>query len=359
MINDILLKNFRNYSSLNTQFSNKINVFTGKNGQGKTNLLEAIYFLGLLRSFRTPSVADLRKIGTDGFMLSATIDTGKGWKHMLEVEYSDKRRLRIDASPVYKASEFICQFNIVAFTPSDILIVTQSANLRRRFINMLISSIDHNYLNSLNLYSDALKMRNSLLRDRQSHDSTIAPFESILASNGSFIVNKRRHVLSLLSPEMKNILISVRNDVDSFNIHYSTPQSAENEQAFLKRLAESRHKDSLKGYTSFGPHTDDFDFILNGRSLRHFGSNGFCRLASLALKMAAVNIHSTLSSNNHSIITLVDDVTGDLDTHTTDALLKSINKSEQTFFTFTETPDNSFFSSAAFFCVHDGKVDPQ
>ncbi len=355
MIHDILLKNFRNYEGLELCFSRKINVFTGANGQGKTNLLEAIYFLGLLRSFRTSSVTDLRRIGSEGFFLSGTLDTGKGWKHLLEIEYSDKRRLRIDAVPVYKASQFICQFKIVAFTPADILLVTQNASVRRRFINMLLSAADPAYLTSLNSYADALKMRNTLLRETFEPGSILA-FERILAENGALIVKKRMEMFDKLTPEMFRILRSIRSDVDLFALKYTPFTGSCDVESYLARFAETRARDLSKGYTVLGPHADDFDFVLNGRSLRHFGSNGFCRLASLCLKMASVAVMGQGAEEGSKVVTLVDDVTGDLDAATTDAFHETIDKSEQVFFTFTEVPENNFFSDTEIFHVADGRL---
>ncbi|MBN1863647.1 MAG: DNA replication and repair protein RecF [Victivallales bacterium] len=355
MIHDISLKNFRNFERLDACFSRKINVFAGANGQGKTNLLEAIYFLGLLRSFRTSSLADLGRIGTEGFFLSATLDTGKGWKHLLEIDYSDKRRLRIDAAPVHKASHFICQFKLVAFTPGDIMLVTQNASVRRRFINMLLSSADPIYLAALNSYSDALKMRNTLLRETFDLGSMLA-FEKILAENGALITNKRREILTELTPEMLRIFRSIRNDVKSFALKYAPFNGSEDAGSYLAKLSDTRARDVSKGYTTIGPHTDDFDFVLNGRSLRHFGSNGFCRLASLCLKMASVSVIAQKGDEGSKVITLVDDVTGDLDSAATDAFFETIDKSEQVFFTFTEVPGNGFFDCAEIFHIADGHI---
>lgn len=355
MINDIVLRNFRNYQNLNVQFSRKINVFTGANGQGKTNLLEAIYFLGILRSFRTSAIKDLEKINSDGFYISATVDTGKGWDQLLEVEYTDKRRLRIDGVPVYKASEFIGHLKLVAFVPTDIMLVTESSPLRRRFVNMLISSINPAYLNALNEYASALKMRNSMLKDTFDK-AAIEAFEKILAERGSFIVAQRQEVFADLSHEMEKLLKEIRDDVDGFSLKYSPFSGTGDLETYLAKFADNREKDIARGYSSFGPHSDDFEFLLNGKSLRHFGSTGQCRLASLCLKMASVTILDQENPEQPRVVTLVDDVTGDLDEKTTNAFFRVIDKSEQTFFTFTEKPENDFFRDSEQFAIADGQL---
>lgn len=355
MINDIVLRNFRNYQNLNVRFSRKVNVFTGGNGQGKTNLLEAIYFLGILRSFRTAAIKDLEKINSDGFYISANVDTGRGWEQLLEVEYTDKRRLRIDGVPVYKASEFIGHIKLVAFVPTDIMLVTESSSLRRRYINMLISSLKPDYLMALNEYAEALKMRNSLLKENFDN-SAMTAFEKILAAKGSLIVKQRQEIFTDLSYEIEKLLKEIRDDVESFSLKYSPFSGTDDENEYIEKFIENREKDIARGYSSFGPHIDDFSFLLNGRSLRNFGSNGQCRLASLCLKMASVMIMEQEGTDQTRVITLVDDVTGDLDDNTKNAFFRVIDKSEQTFFTFTEKPDNDFFADAEQFSIVNGQL---
>ena len=355
MITDIVLRNFRNYQNLNVQFSNKVNVFTGANGQGKTNLLEAIFFLGLLRSFRTSALRDLDKIGSAGFYLSSTVDSGKGWGELLEIDYSDKRCLRIDGVPVRKASEFIGHLKLVVFEPADIMLIKDRSPLRRRFLNMMLSSLYPSYLIALNEYSSALKMRNALLKESK-NISELEAFEQILAKNGTVIVNKRNDVLRDLSDEMQCLLKEIRSEGDEFRIKHIFHSVTTDKDEYLAKFANEREKDIARGYSTFGPHVDDFDFLLNSKSLRHFGSTGECRLASLCLKMAAVSIMDKENPDHPKVITLVDDVTGDLDENTRNAFFRIVDKSEQTFFTFTEPPKEEFFKDAAMFSIANGQL---
>jgi len=355
MINDILLKNFRNYQNLNVKFAKKVNVFTGANGQGKTNLLEAIFFMGLLRSFRTSAIRDLDRIGSEGFYLSATLDSGKGWDQLIEIDYTDKRRLRIDGMPVWKASEFIGYIKFVVFAPADIMLINDRSPLRRRFINMMLSSMHPSYLTALNEYSDALKMRNALLKEH--NDTTaIEAFEQILAEKGTFIVNRRIDVLNCISEEMQSLLRNIRDDVDEFKIRHIFNAATADKSEYLAKFATERSKEIARGYSTFGPHVDDFDFLLNSKSLRHFGSTGQCRLASLCLKMATVSIMDKENPEHPKVVTLVDDVTGDLDDKTRHAFFQVIDKSEQTFFTFTKPPEDDFFKDAEMFSISNGQL---
>jgi len=353
MITNIALKNFRNYANLNINFQKQVNLLIGTNGQGKTNLLEAIFFLSMLRSFRTSSIKDLQKVGTRDFFLSCSVDRGRGWDELLEIEYAEKRKLRIDSAPIAKASEFIGSIKTVSFSPADIMLITESTGLRRRFLNMLISSFSKPYLAALNEYTQALKMRNSLLKNGRPDIATLAAFEQIMAKRGAEIVNQRKDILAALSTEMLAMITEIKGGTPVFSIKYNHHPATAIEESYLAKFADERQKEIARGYTMFGPHLDDFEFILEDKSLRHFGSTGQCRLASLCLKMAAVNI---ISKDNSKVITLVDDVTGDLDAKTRDAFLKIISKSEQAFFTFTEKPKDEYFADAATFAINNGQI---
>ena len=353
MITNITLRNFRNYTKLNLNLAKKINIMIGPNGQGKTNLLEAIFFLSMLRSFRTSNIKDLQYLGKKAFFLSCTVDRGRGWDELFEIEYAEKRTLRIDGAPIRKASEFIASIKAVSFLPSDIMLITESTSQRRRFINMLISSFSKPYLAALNEYAQALKMRNTLLKSSNTDLGSLAAFEHIMARSGADIVIMRKEVLSQLSSEMLKLLTDIKGGSPVFTIKYNHNPATADQSSFLAKLASERRKELNRGYTMFGPHLDDFEFILEGKPLRYFGSTGQCRLTSLCLKMAAVNI---LKQDQTRVITLVDDVTGDLDAATKDAFLKIISKSEQAFFTFTEKPEDEYFSDAAIFAVKNGEI---
>ena len=355
MISNIILRNFRNYANLSIKFPQKTNILLGENGQGKTNLLEGIFFLSMLRSFRTSSIKDLHRIGNKEFFLSASVDTGKGWDELLEVEYAEKRRLRIDSAPIQKASEFIGTIKTVAFSPSDIMLVTESTGLRRRFLNMLISSFSKQYLADLNEYSNALKMRNALLKEGTPDPASMTAFEQIMARSGAEVVKKRTEVLELLSSEMLSLISDIKGGDPVFSLKYNFHPATSIETSYLAKLADERPKELARGYTLFGPHLDDFEFILEDKSLRHFGSAGQCRLVSLCLKMAAVSVMQQDSADS-KVITLVDDVTGELDKKTRDAFFRVISKSEQAFFTFTEKPSDEYFKDAGSFTIKNGLI---
>jgi len=356
MISRLVLKDFRNYIDFDLQLKSRVNVFVGENGQGKTNILESIYFLSMLRSFRTSQVRDIKRLGSNGFYIGAKIDTGLGWQKQLEVEYFNTRKLKVDNNPVGRASEFIRQIRAVAFSPEDISIVTGNSGLRRRFIDMMIATLIPGYLSALQNYQTALKSRNALLRSHKADENTIKAYETILAQNGVVITKYRQEYIKILSDEIRTLLNGFKDGDINFTIRYKVQSGSTNEEAYLKRLDSDRKKDMHRGQTSFGPQIDDFDIFFNSKLLRSFGSTGQCRLISLCMKMAKVNIFSASQDSNDSLVVLVDDVTGELDMQTKSSFYQVINKAEQAFFTFTEEPHDDYFSDADTFHIKSGTL---
>jgi DNA replication and repair protein RecF len=350
------MRKFRNYSEQEVCFDAKTNVLVGPNGHGKTNVLEAIFFISMLRSFRTASPRDIRKIGADAFFLSATLSDIRGYDKLLEVHYADTRRLRIDASPVFKASEFIGAYKAVAFLPSDLMIVTEGAGVRRRFINMLLCSFDKPYLSALNDYSNALKLRNSLLKSSNPDQSSLSAFENILADNGVAIIARRKNATQTLSTEMSQLFRKIKGADATFRIEYPLHPQSENIETYSAKLAADRRRDSVRGNTSFGPHLDDFQFLLKDKPLRAFGSTGECRLAALCLKLASVKLIENDTGGTENTIALIDDVTGELDNKTRDAFFEIVSGANQTFFTFTEPPSDVYFENAHILNVRNGLI---
>ncbi len=355
MIKRIILRNFRNYIDTDLSINSALNVFTGRNGQGKSNLLEAIFFVSTLRSFRTVQIKDLKTIGKDNSYVGAEIDR-QSWTEFLEINISDigKRKLSIDRVPVSRASEFIKRIKAVAFSPDDINIISGVSSLRRRMLDMFISMMETEYLSVLHDYSLALKSRNAVIKlDR--NINVIKAFEPAMASGGSFIVAQRQKYSGILGSEIENIIKNFFTEKVSFNIKYRNSSGTDDYDRYMAIFERERERDIRRGYTSFGPQLDDFDFNYNHKLLKNYGSTGQCRLISLCMKMAEINILSAGKENNN-IVVLVDDVTGELDSTTREMFLKVINQARQIFFTFTEKPEDNFFGTATFYEIKDGKV---
>jgi DNA replication and repair protein RecF len=221
----------------------------------------------------------------------------------------------------------------------------------------LLSSLDLNYLIILQNYIRALKSRNSLLRKRNNDTSHIAAYEPILAKFAAQILIYRYSIIDKLSLKSDLIIKEIKGSVNDFSIKYISKIKNKHvsEEYILKLLKLERNKDILRGYTGVGPHLDDFEFFLNDKNLKNFGSIGQARLASLSLKMGEIEL---ITENNpeYNVIALIDDVSGELDGRTKDEFYKSISKVNQVFFTFTKYDEESYFKNAAKFNVSDGKL---
>jgi len=355
MIKRLLLRNFRNYIEADLSINSPLNVFTGRNGQGKSNLLEAVFFISMLRSFRTSQIKDLKTIGKDNSYVGAEINR-QSWTEFLEINISDagKRKLSIDHVPVSRASEFIKRIKAVAFSPDDINIITGVSSLRRRLLDMFISMMEPEYLSALHDYSLALKSRNAVIKSDR-NVNVIKAFEPVMASAGSFIAAHRQQYSGILGGEIENIIKHFFPEKVAFDIKYRNSAGTDDYNRYMEIFEKERERDIRRGYTSFGPQLDDFDFNYNHKLLRNYGSTGQCRLISLCMKMAEVNLLSA-DKDKSGIVVLVDDVTGELDAVTREMFFKVINQAGQIFFTFTEKPVDDFFKTAAFYEIQDGKV---
>ncbi|OGV46682.1 MAG: hypothetical protein A2017_13825 [Lentisphaerae bacterium GWF2_44_16] len=357
MIKKLILRDFRNYQNIDISFDSNLNVFFGKNGQGKTNILEAIFFSGMLRSFRTSQIRDIKKIGSNGFYIGLEISNKDSWTKFIEIEYISSRKLKIDGNSVFKASDFIKQIKTVVFSPDDINIILGNAGLRRRFTDMLISVQSTEYLIALNNYMVALQSRNAVLKSHIPDSKILKAYETILSKNIFLIIELRKKYLAALTEKIREILNGFYGEDYTFDIKYRTQFSANDEASYLKHFETERKKDMERGFTGFGPQLDEVEFIYNGKLMKNFASTGQCRLISLCLKMAEINMLAENSPDKNGIIVLVDDVTGELDATTKKTFTKIINKAEQAFFTFTEPPSDDSFKTASFFSVSNGVIE--
>ena len=205
LLEQLNLADFRNCESGEFHFSGEKVVFTGPNGTGKTNLLESIYFLSILRSFRSASGRELTRIGSRGFELSARVHS-RGYPETLKViQHGNRRETLIGSSRIRRSSEFIREFRAVVFVPEDRNIAGGSSSFRRRFFDMLISTLDGTYLTRLADYSRALAQRNRALKPPVNR-SIVAAFEPELAANAPSIAALRRQYAGSVEQELNALL---------------------------------------------------------------------------------------------------------------------------------------------------------
>ncbi|MDD2403206.1 MAG: DNA replication/repair protein RecF [Lentisphaerae bacterium] len=354
MIKKIYLEGFRNYNKVEISFNNKVNLLIGNNGQGKTNLLEALFFTGMLRSFRTIQLRELKSLEHQGFLIKTQINH-QDWIENLEINYiNNKRNLKIDEKSVYKSSEFIKRVKPVVFSPDDQVIIKGNSINRRRFIDFLISLLEPEYIVMLQHYSFALKSRNIILKNNELNIEMIKAYEPLLAESGAVINNYREKYCSILSKSINRILNQFYQQKE-FTIKYKPLYKCFSKETLLERFELERERDFKRGFSSFGPQTDEFDFLLDNKLMRSFASNGQCRLIALCLKMSSVELLAT-QNDKDDIIVLVDDVTGDLDKSIKETFFSIMDYAGQVFFTFTEKPDEKYFKNGNIYNIRNGKI---
>ena len=330
-LGSITLKNFRNYEHRELEFTSPRVVFCGPNGSGKSNLLEAIGYLSTLRSFRNANFRELVRLNSrGGFEIKGVLQRHNASAETLLVRETmpGKRELYHGDFRCRKASDYILEFRSVIFSPDDREIVRGSAGIRRKFFDMLIASAESRYLTALAAYNRSLAQRNAALKNRKPH--LAEAFEEVMAQTVSIITSCRRSFAESLA-QRTALLLGERY---TFNITYR-PNFSGTAAEFTARCRENRERELLRGCTLSGCQLDEFEFILDGRNLRHFGSTGQIRMAALMLKLGEFQL---LRQNSGPVAVLADDVTGDLDESNKALFFQVISSADQQFFTFAHAP---------------------
>lgn len=329
-IKRIKLKNFRNYAFSEINFSDGINILKGKNAAGKTNILEAIQYFGILKSFRSVSSSDLILYNADTAYLKLETENHTfeaGWE-----KSSRAKNLKIDDKKA-KTIDFLKNFCTVLFTPDDLLLVSGEPSRRRNFLDALLVRIDPHFAIISSKYRLAIKNRNSLLI-QNSTDTEFDYWEEKITKLGTEIWQKRKALVS----EINTILKSSADDfppAKNLYINMDFPSFTTDEQKFLEALVAKRSYDKKRGSTSIGPHRDDWQADLKEKNLKLFGSRGEQRSAVIALKFAEAKIIET--EKKELPVLLLDDIFSELDESRSQFLGKFLSN-HQVILTCTETP---------------------
>ncbi len=348
MISEFRILNWRSFERARLYFGRK-NLFTGVNGSGKSNLLEALGFLGILRSFRTARKGELIRQNCGSFHLRGIWQTAGKHPVSLEVAMSrnSERSLQINGLQENSGRNFIQHFFPVVFAPEDMEIVCGLPGVRRKFFDMLASQLDEGYINVLHDYLATLKLRNMLLKTP--HKATPEKFdvyEALLAFASADLTIRRQKIIA----GFNNILAVLAGDEKSkIHIEYH-PQCAEGADSYLELFARSRTREMEKHTTLTGCHLDDFRFYRGGQLMRGFASNGQNRMAALNCKLAAAKMLMHRWGSER-LVALVDDVTGELDDANRRQFFQTLAPAGQIFFTCTTAPADSFFEDAKVFTL--------
>lgn len=338
VVKSIYLNNFRNYGTLKIDFDKGINIIVGDNGQGKTNLLESIYVLGLTKSHRSFIDNNLIKTGEKKSIIQGLIENNN-ISSKYEIEIGTNKSLKIDNDKIKKITDYISNINIIIFYPDDLNIIKGSPNLRRRYINMELSQLNANYMVILNDYNKILKMRNDYLKKTLIDFSYLKILTDYLIDKATQLIVMRKKFVDRLNEIIPSIYKNIAG-IENFNLSYKPSISFENYESntIKERLQNTfkNHQDieiKLKS-TMFGPHKDDFEFYIGKYNVRTFGSQGQQRMAILALKLSEIEIFKKYKGTIP--ILLLDDVFSELDDKKKNNLLNYIDGEIQTIITITD-----------------------
>ncbi len=284
----LLLRNFRNYAHAEAIFSPSVNLIQGENGQGKTNLLEAIHFLSTGRSFRTSSLSDLISFGQSFFYLEAEFYKD-GIAQLLKIYYDENtRKVQYNETVYPTLTSLLGILPSTLLSPDDLSLVSGSPAERRRFLDIHIAQTDPLYVHHLGRYFKAMKQRNHLLRSKSA--VAIEPWEQMMAQSATYLVVKRNQAItSLKMPSAKWMEILSRG-LDSIDVHYSSsfspPQCEDLAAHFQKIWQKNRPREMLLGSTQLGPHRDDMLIHLADKQAKVFSSEGQKRCCISSLRFA-------------------------------------------------------------------------
>ena len=370
-INKIYAVNFRNYSSCNLDFSSMINVFYGQNAQGKTNILEAIFYSAFGMSHRTFTEDDLLKISCREMAVGVEYESFSGDHDIKIKKYQQlgrsKKEIFLDGTKV-RPKEHYGSLNVVMFSPEDLQLVKGEPSLRRRFFDMQIAQTDPIYYDLLIKYNRLLQQRNKLLkeiRDNGGNQQQLEPWNKEFIVLATAIAKKRQLALEKLQAIAGEIYASITGNKETLTIKYELkanngellyPESDFSawEMFYTNKLKERERIDILRGNTGIGPHRDDIVLLLNGMSLKSFGSQGQQRSGALALKLS--QLEYVRREIGEFPVLLLDDVMSELDNSRRAQLLLFIDGRVQTFITVNDRELIPELEGNAYFEIMQGSV---
>jgi DNA replication and repair protein RecF len=341
-VNKIILRNIRNYVNLSLDFTQGINIFVGQNAQGKTNILESIYYGAMGRSHRTN--VDAEMISWQQESGSITIFFSRmNIENSLIMKLSNTHKKEIISNNCgIKTRELIGLLNVVLFSPEDLMLIKGMPAMRRRFLDIEISQANPTYYQQLLKYNRIVTQRNNLLkkiRENKDKPDTLDTWDEQLAVAASKIAIKRQEAvkkLAMLANLMHRKITASKENLtlvyQKYEIYGTESESLVKE--YKSKLVELRQNDIWRGSTSIGPHKDDLILTVNGVNLRTFGSQGQQRTGVLSLKLAELEFIK--SETGEYPILLLDDVMSELDAVRREHLLAFIKDRVQTVITATE-----------------------
>jgi len=344
LVRSIALSNYRNYKDIQVDFDPHLNILTGGNAQGKTNILEAIFYAATGKSHRSSFDNELLSWGEKFFKVSLRGERRSGEvKIEIYVKGDGKKLLKVNNHYKKKLSDLIGTINVVLFSPEDMMLVKGSPSIRRRFLDIEISQVSPFYCHSLANYNRIISQRNNLLkaiREQRESEGLLDVWDLQLVEYGAYIIKKRDEVLRSIVQLARSIHSKITEGREQLDISYVSSVDMKKvgpgtslEDLFLKKLRDNRSTEIVKGITMTGPHRDDITIEIGGAGVKSFGSQGQQRTCALSMKLAELEFMKR-ETGEYPIL-LLDDVMSELDAERRKYLLEVVNGRIQSFVTTT------------------------
>lgn len=362
--------NFRNIAEEQIEFNKNVNIIFGDNGQGKTSLLEAIYFLAITRSFRAKTDKVALRHTAEYFDIRAKFLADENYALTLRIYFSSKegKHVFINENQTDKFSKIIGTIPIILLSLEDINLIYGIPTGRRRFIDILLSQVSPVYLRTLQSYKRALLNRNkllSLINEKKEKSDSLMPWSEQIVTLGTEIIIRRMELIRFFNEEISQYYRNISEQNEEISLKYRSnvlntdQRKSEKDQIyreFTDQLKQNEESDVQKKSTQVGPHRDDVDFFKNDYLIKSFGSQGENKTLLIALKFVeSIYLKKKMKENP---IFLMDDIFGELDEYRIARLMEFLSAMGQTFITTTVRNkfNNSALSSINYLEMKNGKV---
>ena len=364
IIDNLKLKNYRNYKNLDINLDDKLNIFIGDNAQGKSNILESIYVLAVTKSYLGVKDKDLIKEDCEFATLESDV-LSHGNMEKLKINLTNNsKKVRINSKEVKRYIDYISKFRVLLFSPDNISMIKDSPNVRRKYLNVEISQMSNEYVRNLQNYNLILGQRNEFLKicreTGRDNDIYLEVLNKKFVSLAVSIMVSRYKFISSINNYIKDIYKELMG-VENLNIKYvSSIDISDNitdmEDKFYEKLKKNYEKEKIYGVTLIGPHRDDFKFYIGNRDMIGYASQGQLRAAVLSLKLSEIEIFK--SNTSEYPILLLDDIFSELDIKKKNRLIQYMIDDVQTIITTTDLNmiDDSLVSKAKIFEISKGEV---
>lgn len=354
-LDKISILNYKNLSSVELSFSPKINCILGKNGMGKTNLIDAVYFLSFCKS--ATNAVDSQNIlhDADFFMLHGTYREGIDEDRVEEISCALKRRqkkvFKRNKKEYTRLAEHIGLIPVVIVSPNDLSLIAGGSEERRRFMDLVLSQYDKEYLEALISYNKAMQQRNAMLKaEAEPQEEVLLLWEEIMAQKGQMIFRKRKAFIEKFIPIFQHYYTAIAGEEEQVSLKYESHLMADELSALLR---ESYAKDRIMGYSLKGVHKDDLQMELEGFPIKREGSQGQNKTFLTALKLAQFTFLKDLGTTP---IVLLDDIFDKLDSHRVTRILSLVSNADFGQIFITDTNRTNLDKILADVQPHDYKI---